>query len=51
MKDPFIMSCNCQDGSFVKYTIEDWVRMVYHYKTDWTKWKAQYNNGKWEYTF
>lgn len=54
-KDDYTMWCKCnkihQDGSEVGYAIEDWVRMVYQNFPNGTKRKAQYDNGKWEYTF
>lgn len=48
MKDNFTMDKKlCADWSWVEYKIEDWVKMVYQYKDDWTRWKAEYENGKW----
>lgn len=55
MKDEYTMKHVCnkynQDGSEVEYKIEDWIRMVYQNFPNGTKRKAQYDNGKWEYTF
>ena len=51
MEDEYTMTHVCnglhQDGSTVEYKIEDWIKMVYHYETDWTRWKARYEDGKW----
>lgn len=45
--DDFTFSCNCFDGSFVQYRIENWTKMVYQSFEDWTKRKAEYERGKW----
>ena len=45
--DDFTLSCNCLDGSFVQYRIENWVKMVYQTFEDWRKRKAEYERGKW----
>jgi hypothetical protein len=51
MKDDYTMKHVCnwynQDGSTVEYKIEDWVKMVYHYRIDWTRRKAEYERGGW----